>query len=314
MANFILAFDPDAGRRAAFMRTVGERVAPFEGLRQGAADCENLSVAWAAGPRAPVSTASQPGCLAMLWGEAIPGPGPARLDAAALAAAWALDAAGTPPPFSGFYAGLVSDGRHHLRLGADLLGLFPIYYWHQGPVLLAGSSPELFRYHPLFRLQVSPEGLAGILLSCGLVGGQALLEGVRRLAAGHLLEFAPDSGPREVEQYRLPGPDPAFDLSISALLDELNAVFDRTMSRCAPPGEPIAHLLSGGLDSRLLAGFLHRAGVRTLAITRGQRGDVEMRCARAVADALGFEHRACPELSGDPVGATLLDARWTHLA
>ena len=314
MANFILTFDPDAGRRAQFMRMAQERVAPFEGLRQDAAACGSLRVAWAAGSRAPISSASQPDRLAVLWGEAIPGPGPERLDAAALADAWSPDRTGIPPPCSGFHAGLLTDGSRRVRLGADLLGLFPIYYWHQGPVLLACSSPELFRHHPLFRLQVSPEGLAGILLGCGLIGGQALLAGVRRLAAGHLLEFSPDSGPSEVEQYRLPGPDPAFDLSISALLDELTAVLDRSISRCAPSGEPMAHLLSGGLDSRLLGGFLRRAGVRTLAITRGQPGDVEMVCARAVADALGFEHRACPELSGDPVRVMQDDSRWMHLA
>jgi asparagine synthase (glutamine-hydrolysing) len=64
----------------------------------------------------------------------------------------------------------------------------------------------------------------------------------------------------------------------------------------------------------MLAGFLHRGGIRTVAITRGQAGDLEMECARRVADALGFEHRSCPEASGDPVGGTLRRARWEHLA
>ncbi len=296
------------------MHAAEERVGLFEGLSRGAAGCGSLSVAWAAGTHAPISTACQSDRLAALWGEAIPGPGPERLDAAALAEAWAPERAGVPQPCSGFHAGLLSDGNRRVRLGADLFGLFPIYYWHQGPVLLAGTSPELFRYHPLFRMQVSQEGLAGILLTSCLVSGKALLTGVKRLAAGHLLDFSVDTGPLEVEQYRLPEPDPALDLSVSTLVDELAAVLGRTMSRCAPLNEPMALLLSGGLDSRMLAGFLHRGGVRTVAITRGQPGDLEMKCARRVADALGFEHRACPELSGDPVGGTLWNARWEHLA
>ena len=314
MANIVLAFDPDDGRRLAFMRAAEERVGLFEGLRLGAAGCGSLGVTWAAGPQAPISTDRRADRLSLLWGEAIPGPGPERLDAAALALAWGLERSGTPQPFGGFHAGLLSDGSRRVRLGADLFGLFPIYYWHHGPVLLAGTSPELFRYHPLFRMEVSREGLAGILLTSCLISGKALLTGVRRLAAGHLLDFSMDTGPLEVEQYRLPGPDPALDLSISELVDELAAVLGRTMSRCAPSGEPIGHLLSGGLDSRVLAGFLYRGGVRTVAITRGQPGDLEMRCARRVADALGFEHRPCPESSTDPVGGTRRRVRWEHLA
>jgi asparagine synthase (glutamine-hydrolysing) len=76
---------------------------------------------------------------------------------------------------------------HGLTLGADLIGMFPVYWWTGGEVLLAGSSPELFRLHPCFRSSIDLEGLTGILLTMNSVDGRTLLEGVRRLAPGHFL-------------------------------------------------------------------------------------------------------------------------------
>ena len=119
MANIILAFDPDDGHRQAIMRAAEERVGLLARLRLGAAGCGSLGVTWAAGPQAPISTDRLADRLSVLWGEAIPGPGPERLDAAALAQAWGLERAGTPRPFSGFHAGLFSDGSRRVRLGAS---------------------------------------------------------------------------------------------------------------------------------------------------------------------------------------------------
>ena len=296
----------------AFARRVASQVAPFPGLREGSAAAGQVAVAWAVGPQAPLTAESQADALAVLFGEAIPGPGPERLDAGELARRWL--GPGTPEQFSGFYAALVCDPGGRVLLGADLLGLFPIYYWYRDPVLLVGSSPELFRHHPLFASKVSAEGLAGILMTNGLVQGRALLEGVRRLTPGHVLVFVPGTRVEEVEQYRLPEADPEMDLSISGLVEVLDGVLERVVRRCVPDGEPVAHLLSGGVDSRLLAGFLHRLKIPTLAITRGESSDLEWQCARRVARRLQFEHRLAREDTNDPVAKVMHHTRWEHLA
>ena len=71
--------------------------------------------------------------------------------------------------------------------GADILGVFPIYYYADSEILLVGSSPELFRYHGLFRMELDLEGLVAILLMNNSFEGRTLLRGVRRLGPGRVL-------------------------------------------------------------------------------------------------------------------------------
>jgi asparagine synthase (glutamine-hydrolysing) len=65
----------------------------------------------------------------------------------------------------------------------------------------------------------------------------------------------------------------------------------RAAERHVPAGRRQVLLLSGGRDSRLLAGSLKRSRREFGTITLGQEGDLEARCARAVADALGVSNR-----------------------
>jgi asparagine synthase (glutamine-hydrolysing) len=202
--------------------------------------------------------------------------------------------------------------------GADLLGLFPLYHWSDGEVLLIASSPEPFRYHPAFRRTFDPAALVGIMLTNGLVRGRALWAGVRRLPPAHFLRFRQGSSPTEHADVEVAaGFDrrSGWELSLADQLDLVDAALADAARRHAPADEPCGILLSGGLDSRLVAGYLHRQHTPMVALTLGIPGDLEMRCARRVAGVLGIEHRtgSVPaELY--PVFARTLTSRWEHLA
>jgi len=71
-------------------------------------------------------------------------------------------------------------------------------------------------------------------------------------------------------------------------------------------------LLSGGLDSRTVAGYLVRSGIHTEALTLGLPGDTEMRCARAAAKQLGILHHMAPILDKDYPQYADLQATWEH--
>src|SRR6185437_7258851 len=87
-----------------------------------------------------------------------------------------------------------------------------------------------------------------------------------------------------------------------------------SVRRHAPRGEPCAQSLSGGRDSRQLAGMLHAQGTDVTAVTFGDAHDFEMRCAMAVARETAREHRTLA-LEVDPDGAFVeRHARWLHCA
>ncbi len=314
MANFVAVLDPDPARRAAFAAAAAERVAPLPGLRLGRADQGELAVVWAAGPRAPVSTTSGPAGLGLLFGDAIPGPGPERLDAAGLLDQWHGRGTAAPPAYDGYHAALAHTVTAGLRLGGDVMGMYPLYWWHDGTVTLVGSSAALFRLHPRFRYELDPRGLAGILCLNGLVANRTLYHGVHRLPPGRVLQVRPGEAPAEIHQYAIPDSREYHDTAFTVHLELLEETLSGVIARHLPAGSATGLMLSGGLDSRMLAGFLQRRGAPVTALTLGIPRDMEAQCAARVARAAGFRHLLQPDEVADPVGAARINARWEHLS
>lgn len=121
---------------------------------------------------------------------------PGRLDATGLCALWADSRSAQAP--DGFHAAMAHGVNRGLLVGTDPVGVFPVYYGSAGSAVLVGSSPELFTRHSLFREEFDPISPVSVLLTMHLVGGETLVQGVRRLAAGHLLSWNQGGGPGSV--------------------------------------------------------------------------------------------------------------------
>jgi asparagine synthase (glutamine-hydrolysing) len=314
MANFVVVIDPDAERRSRFVEKVMPMLSPVEGLVTATCSTGDFSAIWATEREAPVSHAADDKGASVVWGDAIDGPGDGRVDAAALRQAWKEPSSCPELVFDGFYAAVVYHPDFGLTVGADLLGIFPIYHYSSEEVVLVGSSPELFRYHPSFRMEFNPKGLVGILLTMHIFDGETLLRGVNRLAAGHVLVWRPDAQPKEVCQYELPVSNKYFDLPYSAHVDILGRTLDEAVSRHVPAGRRYAQLFSGGLDSRILGGYLKEKDVDVVALTLGLHSDIEMKCAIPVVRALGFESRTANIGHEQYPFCADVQAKWEHVA
>ena len=319
MANFAVVVDPDPARRARFAAAAGPRLHLLPGLLAGSCGEGEFQAVWAAAPRAPVGTARDRDGAAVIWGEAIAPASVARLVPAQLRERW--HAASDPDgwlTWDGFFVAVVYHRHLGVVAGADLLGLMPVYHWSNGEVLLIASSPEVFPDHPSFHPSLDPAALAGVMITNGLFRGRALWKGVRRLEPAHFLRWERGGAAAELPDRRL-GPEiEAHDSSSRPFpeqLEILDAACARVIRRHAPPEEPCGVFLSGGMDSRLVAGYLDRQGTRPIALTLGNPRDLEMRCARRVAEALGLEqHTASVPYDLYPVFAAALSSRWEHLA
>src|SRR5262249_31745901 len=116
----------------------------------------------------------------------------------------------------------------------------------------------------------------------------------------------------EVAQYELPVSTRHYGQPFRTHVDLLDETIDRALARQIPAGSPTGLMLSGGLDSRILAGFLHRRRLPVTALTHGLPGELDLLCARRVARTLGFPH-----LTGESertVGHADLDLQGEHLA
>lgn len=316
MANFVIIVDPDPDRRSRFIKTIEPLLPPVEGLVTNSCATVDFHAIWAANPTAPISCVADEQGAAVIWGEAIPENESERVDASTLRNLW-KNPQSQAPICDGFYAAVVYEPNLGLAVGADIIGLFPVYYYTCNNIALVASSPELFRHHPLFKAKFNPEAFVGVLLINGLVDSETLWQNVRRLQAGYLLKWQSEASPKEIKQYQFPDSSQQSEcsqLSFAQQIDILDDIIEQALARQAPKGAAYSLLLSGGLDSRMLAGFLHRRGIKPAALTCGVPSDLEMQCAVPVARTLGLEHHQEIIPFEEYPRYTDLLVKWEHLA
>lgn len=315
MANFMIVVDPNPEQRSHFIKTIRPLISPVEDLIVNHCTTTNFCAIWAANTHAPISYVSDEEGAAVVWGEAIEHYSSGKINALQLRNLWKDSGYQKLPTFDGFYASVLYHPQWGITVAADLLGLFPVYYYTESNVILIASSPELFRYHPCFHSSFNPAGLVGILLTNGIFNGQTLWTNIRRLDPGNLLVFQPGNTPQEIQQYTIPYPGEASaNLTFTEQVDNLDQVLEQVIQRHVDASKRHSLLLSGGLDSRMLAGFLHRQNVDTVALTLGVASDLEMKCAVPVARTLGFPHyMTTVPFEQYPICTQQL-VKWEHLA
>jgi len=288
LANFIFVIDPDDQRKYSFIDKARSMIAAVEGLTISSCSNNDFAAIWAAGDWTPISQVNDQEGTAMIFGDAIKESGPERLTAMELRHLWMN--LKFPEALDGFHVALTYCPEKELTVGADLLGLFPVYYYVSDEVSLIGSSPGLFQLHPSFKASLNPEGLVGIFLTKCILDGQTILSGVKRLRAGYLLKCGAGKQPEEILQFKFPVSERYFGLTLAEQIEVIHQTFDEAISRHVPKNRKHCLLLSGGLDSSLLGGYLRNNARDPIAVTEGIPTDNEMKCATSMAELLGFEH------------------------
>lgn len=312
MANFIAVYDKKKQRRVAFEKKCIKKIAVFKDLKQGRITKDNFSLLWASNKNAPVDIYQDKEHVAFVIGEAICPGSDERLSAKGIKEEWKNIKSAKSNYYDGYYLALNYSTEKGLIAGGDILGLFPIYYYTDNEILLIGSSPELFKYHDCFEPKLSIEGLTGMLMTMHSVEGLTLWKNVHRLKAGYLLADDINTQIREVKQYSLPLSQKYYGLPFSKQIELIHQKLGEAVERHAPAGQKYSFLFSGGLDSRMLGGYLKNRKKDITAITLGKTSDKEMKIAKKVMKSFSFQHD-CINISFDEYarGANL-SAKWEH--
>ena len=196
-----------------------------------------------------------------------------------------------------FALGIWDRHEKRLLLARDRLGVKPLYYAQRNGAVLFASRPQaLFAYDPQLSTDLDLIGLSLYLEAGYFPAPFTLHNAVRKLPAGHMLEFA--DGKASVSAYWNPlgiEPIPAWrDRAEADLLDELDALLTASVKARLISDVPLGAFLSGGIDSSTVVALMSKLAsgpVKTFTIGFREPQYDESRHAAAVAKVFGTEHR-----------------------
>ena len=216
--------------------------------------------------------------------------------------------------------------QHGTAFAERLRGMFAVAIWDaaRGRLVLArdrfGIKPLLYRaatgglefaseLRALPRGEVDLDALEAFLAFNSIPGPLSIFRDVRKLMPGHVLVW--EAGEITLERFARPAPASADDLrreSEDALAEELRGRLRDSVRAHLVADVPVGVLLSGGVDSSLLAALAAEESgeqLRTFSIGFEESSFDERADARRVAERYGTRHR---ELVLRPDAALLLPA------
>lgn len=207
--------------------------------------------------------------------------------------------------------------QQRLLLARDQFGIAPLFYAELPYQLIFGSEIKALLQHDGLSRSIDAVGLDQIMTFPGLVSPRTMFAAVRSLPPGHFLMA--EAGSLTVRKF--------WDLDYPSEADlgdgdqqpcgstgqDLRPLFDAAVQRRLQGDSPVGILLSGGLDSAIIAATLRRiAPERTIsayaATFPGCTFD-ESRFQRAVAATTGARLRAVP-FDAATVAAGLKEMVW----
>lgn len=210
-----------------------------------------------------------------------------------------------------FVFAIYDQRKQRLFLARDRAGEKPLFYrWENGKLWFASELKALMAVPGLPR-KVAPEGL-DCYLAIGYVPGEmCILEGYRKLPPGHAMTFDLNRGAHLIWRWWRPPPSEEEGVKGNVgkeeeLADQLEALLEDAVAKQLVADVPVGVLLSGGVDSSLVAAMAVRNSqkVRTFTIGFPGAGKLdETKYARFIARHLGTEHT---ELMAEPATADLI--------
>jgi asparagine synthase (glutamine-hydrolysing) len=196
------------------------------------------------------------------------------------------------PRLNGMYAIALWDGRtHELVLARDPFGVKPLYWTRHAGTVVFGSEIRAILAHGGIERAVDAKAMQQMLALRYVPSPSTAFRGIHKVPPGHLLRCKDD----RLDLERIPSRKrPSARATESELLEELDRLLRAAVERQLIADVPVGVLLSGGLDSSLVASYVREiAGpdfdAFTVGFSSAFRGD-ERLAAQTTAAWLGCRH------------------------
>jgi asparagine synthase (glutamine-hydrolysing) len=183
--------------------------------------------------------------------------------------------------------------QRRLLLARDGVGIKPLYYAEDAGVVRFASEIKGIFADPSQPQRLSPKGLHAFF-AMGYVGPcDTTYEGVHQIPPGTVVSYC--DGKRETRQFWRPTRTPEI-ISVEDAAAELGSLWPRVVSDQLVSDVPVGVLLSGGIDSTLVALAANRSDRKLPFFTAGfaNQSFDETPIARKVADSVKSDLHSVP--------------------
>jgi len=204
-----------------------------------------------------------------------------------------------PNHLNGMWAFAILDRRQQcVFLSRDRFGKKPLFWQLAGDTFVFASELTSMREHPAVRGGVNETALRKYFAYGYVPAPHSLVEGVRKLPAGHSLCFNLRDCKVQVRSYWHYQPDPTHVGSVKAearTVEQFTTLLDAAVQRRLVADVPVGCFLSGGIDSSMVTALAARhAGherIKAFSIGFEEASFDETAYAHAVAAHVHVDHR-----------------------
>lgn len=309
MAGILLLIDADETRRRVALSAGSRWLSPNPAALIQERGDGPLQLRWAAGDGEPFSHhVDSDGSSTLLWGDMLDADGPVHAGDLARRVQRQPELAALEL-MGGLHAWVRFRDPAEVVVGSDAFHSYPLFYFGVGGVFGLSTNPKALMSHPSLTRATDPIGVARHLIGNGSAGERTLLRDLRRLAPRTVLRVDADGRVSLHLQRAFRRVVPPTARSLGDAVATAEELLETAVRRHATgPCQADALLLSGGLDSRLLAYCMSRLGERPTCLIFGERGDFETTFGEQSARTLGLPYEPTPDAHG-----ALLESARTEL-
>ena len=191
--------------------------------------------------------------------------------------------------------------KRKLILANDRFSSNPIFYSLTPSQLLFASEMGAVLICAQHRPEINREAVLEYFTFHFTLGDKTLFSNVKRLSPSSIMSYDLQNGKFSVEKYwdidlrgKSHGQAQAHVEPLEPLYEEFKKIMRKAVERRMFDQEKIGVFLSGGVDSRILAGFASEiakaTGKEVITFSTGVKGGIQQRIAKKVADMLGIEN------------------------
>jgi asparagine synthase (glutamine-hydrolysing) len=208
---------------------------------------------------------------------------------------WGVE--GTLPRLNGMFAAALWDRENReLTLCRDPFGQKPLYWGIFGRALVFGSEIKAVRRYPAVSCEIDRDALAAYMAVGYVPTPRSIFKGLSKLSPGTLLSIRQDGTVREIRYFdldRLAVPPRPGEVGVGELKDQLRTLLGASVKRHTVSDVPVGTLLSGGVDSSLIAAIAQSQSakkIKSFTACFEETTHNEADFAAGVAHHLGTDH------------------------